>query len=135
LLADLIGTAPTVAVAGLAKNVGKTTTLVVLIEELSRRGRTVGVSSLGRDGEQFDVLDSRISKPAISLPAHSLVATTAALLRDGEVPHTVVSETNQATPLGRVVVVRTRLRWPGQLRLAACGRRVPLCARRARTTC
>jgi hypothetical protein len=107
LLADLIGTAPTVAVAGLAKNVGKTTTLGVLIRELSHEGHTVGVSSLGRDGEQFDVLDSRIPKPAINLPAHSLVATTVTLLRDGEVPYTVVSETNQATPLGRVVVVRT----------------------------
>jgi uncharacterized NAD-dependent epimerase/dehydratase family protein len=40
-----------VAFLGLAKNVGKTTALVGVLEQLHRMGITAGTTSAGRDGE------------------------------------------------------------------------------------
>lgn len=45
-----------IAFLGLAKNVGKTTALVAVLEELHRLGRAAGVTSAGRDGESFDAI-------------------------------------------------------------------------------
>ncbi|HEY1435025.1 MAG TPA: hypothetical protein VGG65_06595, partial [Thermoanaerobaculia bacterium] len=45
-----------VAFLGLAKNVGKTTALVAVLEQLHHFGRAAGVTSAGRDGESFDAI-------------------------------------------------------------------------------
>ena len=52
-------TAPTrrLALVGLAKNTGKTEALAALLRELAAAGRRVGVTSVGRDGEERDVID------------------------------------------------------------------------------
>jgi hypothetical protein len=105
-LSDLIAPARRVAVVGLAKNTGKTETLGAILRELQALGRTVGVTSVGRDGEARDVIDARIEKPRIRLAAGSFVATTDALLRASAIPHQLVRETGMRTPLGRVVVAR-----------------------------
>jgi hypothetical protein len=68
----------------------------------------VGVTSVGRDGEERDVIDSRIEKPRVRLPAGSLVATTDGLLRTSAIPHELLEETGVRTPLGRVLVARLR---------------------------
>ena len=52
---------------GLAKNTGKTETLAALLRELEAAGQPVGVTSVGRDGEEHDVIDSRIEKPRVRL--------------------------------------------------------------------
>jgi hypothetical protein len=66
----------------------------------------VGVTSIGRDGEEHDVIDARIAKPRIRLVAGSIVATTGALLRASDVAHERLSETGMRTPLGEVVVAQ-----------------------------
>jgi hypothetical protein len=104
--ADLIAPARRLALVGLAKNTGKTETLGVLLRECQERGRRVGVTSVGRDGEERDVIDIRIEKPRVELCAGSLVATTDALLRAGAIPHELVLETGVRTPLGRVLIAR-----------------------------
>jgi hypothetical protein len=106
LLSDLLDTSRTVAVVGLAKNTGKTETLATILGELRARDRTVGVTSIGRDGEDRDVLDHAVGKPPIRLAAGSLVATTDMLLRDSGVRCAVVARTGYRTPLGQVVVGR-----------------------------
>jgi hypothetical protein len=106
VLSDLIAPARRVAVVGLAKNTGKTETLGAILRELDMLGRTVGVTSVGRDGEARDAIDARIEKPCIRLAANSLVATTDALLRASGLPFELVNETGVRTPLGRVVVAR-----------------------------
>jgi hypothetical protein len=105
-LSDLIAPAPRLALVGLAKNTGKTEALATLLRELQERGRAVGVTSVGRDGEERDVIDIRIEKPRVELCPGSLVATTDALLRAGAIPYELVSETGIRTPLGRVVIAR-----------------------------
>ncbi|HEV3323687.1 MAG TPA: hypothetical protein VG147_16040 [Solirubrobacteraceae bacterium] len=105
-LAELTASARRLALVGLAKNTGKTETLAALLRELQERGRRVGVTSVGRDGEERDVIDIRIEKPRVELCAGSLVATTDALLRAGAIPHEVVQETGVRTPLGRVLIAR-----------------------------
>jgi hypothetical protein len=105
-----------VALVGLAKNTGKTVALTALLAELSAAGRKVGVTSVGRDGEEHDVIDFRIEKPAVRLDAGSLVATTDALLRRSGVPHELLERTGIRTPLGEVLVAR--LKGAGKIEVA-----------------
>ena len=105
-LAELIAPARRLSFVGLAKNTGKTEALNCALRELREAGRTVGVSSVGRDGEERDVIDIRIAKPGIDLPAGSLVATTDALLGACAVAHETLVHTDFRTPLGRVAVAR-----------------------------
>ncbi len=106
LLSQLTASTRRLALVGLAKNTGKTETLGALLRELDEQGRRVGVTSVGRDGEERDVIDARIEKPRVRLAAGSLVATTDALLRASAIAHELIEETGVRTPLGRVLVAR-----------------------------
>jgi hypothetical protein len=108
LLSELTASARRLALVGLAKNTGKTVALGALLRELEAAGRHVGVTSVGRDGEERDVIDFRIEKPRIEMPGGSLVATTDGLLRASGLSHELLEETNVRTPLGRVLVARLR---------------------------
>ncbi len=119
LLSELIAPARRVAVVGLAKNTGKTETLGTILRELKQRGQTVGMTSVGRDGEARDVIDRRIEKPRLRLCAGSLVATTDALLRASAISHELLHDTGVRTPLGRVLVARLRVE--GEVEVAGPG--------------
>jgi hypothetical protein len=106
VLADLIAGSRRVALVGLAKNTGKTQTLLSILAEHDGAGRTVGVTSIGRDGEARDAIDARIPKPLIELQAGSLVATTDALLRASGLRHELLDRTGIRTPLGEVLLAR-----------------------------
>jgi hypothetical protein len=103
-LTDLIAQARRLALVGLAKNTGKTEALRAILANHAAAGRRVGVTSIGRDGEERDALDARIAKPRIRLAAGDLVATTAALLRASAIPHRRLLQTGVRTPLGEVVI-------------------------------
>jgi hypothetical protein len=96
------------AIIGTAKNVGKTVALNAIVASVGERapGVPFGVTSVGRDGEARDVLDSSIVKPRIALPAGALVATALPLLARAGARVEVVAETPFRTPLGRVAVGR-----------------------------
>jgi hypothetical protein len=106
VLCELIAPARRLALVGLAKNTGKTETLAAILRELAAQEKRVGVTSIGRDGEEHDVIDARIDKPRIVLQAGSLVASTGALLRASGVAHERLAQTGVRTPLGEVVVAR-----------------------------
>ncbi len=106
MLIDLTSSSRRLALVGLAKNTGKTETLAALLRELEAAGRTVGVTSVGRDGEERDVIDARIVKPRVRLRAGSLVASTDELLRASGLEHEVLEQTDARTPLGRVQLAR-----------------------------
>lgn len=108
LLAELTAAHGRLALVGLAKNTGKTVALNALLAEIGREGRPVGVTSVGRDGEEHDAIDFRIDKPRVHLAAGSLVATTDGLLRSSGLPHEVLQSTDVRTPLGRVLLARLR---------------------------
>jgi hypothetical protein len=105
-LSQLIAPTRRLALVGLAKNTGKTETLAAILSELAVQDTCVGVTSIGRDGEQHDVIDARIEKPRIVLQAGSLVASTDALVRASGLAHERLTRTGVRTPLGEVVVAR-----------------------------
>jgi hypothetical protein len=115
-LSELTASTKRLALVGLAKNTGKTEALGALLRELEGQGRRVGVTSVGRDGEEHDVIDSRIEKPRVRLAAGSIVATTDGLLRASGLPHELLEDTGVRTPLGRVLIAR--LRGPGAIEVA-----------------
>ncbi len=116
LLSELSASAERVALVGLAKNTGKTVALAALLRELAAAGRTVGVTSVGRDGEEHDVIDFRIDKPAVELGGGSIVASTDSLLRASGVPMKTLERTGVRTPLGEVLIAR--LTGPGKIEVA-----------------
>jgi hypothetical protein len=107
-LSDLTASVKRLALVGLAKNTGKTVALTALLGELEQRGRRVGVTSVGRDGEARDVIDRRIEKPRIALAAGSLVATTDGLLRASSLAHELLEHTHVRTPMGQVLIARLK---------------------------
>jgi hypothetical protein len=115
-LSDLLAGTRALALVGLAKNTGKTETLAAILREHAAAGRLVGVTSIGRDGEEHDVIDARIDKPRVQLQAGSLVATTGALLRSSGLEHERLVQTGVRTPLGEVVLAR--LSEPGTVEVA-----------------
>ena len=115
-LGELTAGVRLLALVGLAKNTGKTVALNALLGELRAQGRHVGVTSVGRDGEERDAIDFRIAKPRIELAAESLVATTDLLLRTSGLPHETLERTGVRTPLGEVLIAR--LRGPGAVEVA-----------------
>jgi hypothetical protein len=116
LLSELTASVSRLALVGLAKNTGKTETLAALLRELEDEGRRIGVTSVGRDGEERDVIDSRIEKPRVRLVAGSLVATTDGLLSASGIPHNLLENTGVRTPLGPVLIAS--LRAPGTIEVA-----------------
>jgi hypothetical protein len=115
-LHELVAGTRMLALVGLAKNTGKTETLAALLREHAAAGRPIGVTSIGRDGEEHDVIDARIDKPRVELQAGDLVATTGALLRASGVTHERLSRTGVRTPLGEVVLAR--MSKPGSVEVA-----------------
>jgi len=115
-LAELTATAPRLALVGLAKNTGKTVTMNALLGELAGTRETVGVTSVGRDGERHDVIDFRIDKPLVHLGAGDLVATTDSLLSAGGAPYELLERTGVRTPMGEVLLAR--LNGPGTVEIA-----------------
>ena len=105
-LSELIAPARRVALVGLAKNTGKTETLAAILRELAAQDTCVGVTSIGRDGEERDVIDARIEKPRIVLQPGSLVASTDALVRASGLAHERLAQTGIRTPLGEVLIAR-----------------------------
>jgi hypothetical protein len=105
-LSELLADTRALALVGLAKNTGKTEALAAILREHAASSTQVGVTSIGRDGEEHDVIDARIDKPRVELQRGSLVATTGALLRTSGVAHERLVQTGVRTPLGEVVLAR-----------------------------
>src|SRR5690554_1770054 len=92
-----------ISLIGMAKNVGKTTTLNYLIRKLT--DKTLGLTSIGRDGELRD-LTLDIPKPRIYINKGTLIATTTACLELSDFTKQILDSTGIITPLGEVVIVR-----------------------------
>ena len=93
-------------VVGTAKNTGKTTTFNALRAIARRRGVTVAVTSIGRDGEPSDALDSE-PKPRVRLAPGTLVALPSGLLPRS--PALAVLGAGEASALGTIVFARAAL--------------------------
>src|SRR5438105_8281980 len=110
------------ALIGLSKNVGKTTTtnhlLETLLSEKLYRPTELALTSLGLDGEATDALTG-LPKPRYVPQAGLIVATTADLLRRAEQEGAQLEYLMQLpgrTALGPVMLVRVL--HPGQIIIA-----------------
>ncbi len=95
----------TVAVVGLAKNTGKTTTLNAVISVAAVGQLLVGLTSAGRDGESIDEVTG-LEKPSIWVPAGTLFVTAKETLAHC-CAHRIVREIPINTPLGGLVLCMT----------------------------
>ena len=94
------------SIVGMCKNAGKTTMLNWLLAH-SGRGRVLGLTSIGRDGESTDVVTGT-EKPSIFVPAGTLIATAKDMLWPGDVTKEILVSTGIPTPLGEVIIMRAR---------------------------
>src|SRR5690554_5308825 len=93
------------SIIGLAKNVGKTTVLNGLVAEAHEKEISVGLVSIGVDGEERDVWSGRL-KPPVYVPAGSFVATAGPLLDLEGYSWEVIAETGVQSAVGKVLIAR-----------------------------
>ena len=94
-----------IAIVGMAKNAGKTTSLNYFLEEAMDEAMTVGVTSTGRDGERTDIVTGT-DKPSIWLEEGTLVSVPDQLYELADAGLEILRRTEYGTPLGQVLLCR-----------------------------
>lgn len=107
LLDHIIDKYKTLSIVGMSKNSGKTVTLNHLISEAAFEGLTIGITSIGRDGESDDIVTDT-EKPKIYLTEGSLIATARSLMSLSDANIEILKVTNYRTPMGEVIIGRVR---------------------------
>lgn len=92
-----------ISIIGLAKNVSKTTTLNYIIKNLE--GYKLGLTSIGRDGEKYDVI-TQLPKPRIFIKMGTIVATARQSFEASEVKMEILKKTEFNTPLGEILILK-----------------------------
>ncbi len=95
----------TLAVMGMSKNTGKTVALNHLLTQAASTGVAVGVTSIGRDGEDRDQVFF-VPKPPILVWPGTLVATARATLQRAKVSYKFLTATDIASPMGDIVIIK-----------------------------
>lgn len=93
-----------VSIIGMAKNTGKTTTLNYILDE-ARGIYSLGLTSIGRDGEELDRVTAT-EKPKIYIKEGTVVATAKNALMGSDFTREIVGITDYTTPMGKVVFSR-----------------------------
>ena len=97
----------TVSIVGMSKNSGKTVTLNHLILEAMDEEIIVGITSIGRDGENLDIV-TETEKPRIYVGEGNYIATAREMLKFGDANIEIIKVTEYRTPLGEIVIGRVR---------------------------
>lgn len=113
----------TIGFVGTAKNTGKTTTAIHLLEQASAAGICTALTSIGFDGESTDHVTG-LPKPRYAAQKGMLVATALPCLRAGTAQFTDVVSTGLRTILGEVVLATVA--GPGNVVLAGPNRKTDL---------
>ena len=92
------------SIIGMEKNVGKTTVLNKLIEDIGLQ-KTIGLTSIGRDGEDTDVV-TNTHKPRIYVNQGTIIATARDCLRNCDVTKEILYTTDFSTPMGDIIILR-----------------------------
>lgn len=98
--------AQSVAVVGVAKNCGKTTTLNAILQAMPAE-HSPGVLSVGIDGERSDLLIAT-KKPAVIVPEGAFVLSTELAFEQTQSPFEFVDALGYSTPMGQVYIARAR---------------------------
>ncbi|MBT9164646.1 MAG: hypothetical protein DDT23_00650 [candidate division WS2 bacterium] len=91
------------AVGGLAKNTGKTTTLKKIISELQEKGVAFLLTGIGYDGESFDLITG-LPKPRFHLEKGNYLLTSTGLNTQNSGTYDVIQEFDLTNPLGNIVL-------------------------------
>jgi hypothetical protein len=108
LLINAIKKNKVISIIGLSKNVSKTTTLNHIIN-LLRDNHTIGVTSIGRDGEPYDVI-TELPKPKIIIEEGTIFATAEESLKNSDVEAKLIKGTDFTTPLGIINIYKAKNR-------------------------
>jgi len=93
-----------ISIIGMSKNVGKTTTLNHILKEA--RGRiSLGLTSIGRDGEDQDIVTGA-EKPKIYVECGTLIATAKQCLLNSDITREILKTTGFNTPMGEIIICR-----------------------------
>jgi len=93
-----------IGIAGTAKNTGKTTTTSSIMSEVKREKKlSLGLTSIGYDGEDIDNVTG-LPKPRIEVWPGVLVAVAEKCLKVSTAEVEVLEVTNFATPLGKIIL-------------------------------
>ncbi|MCM1990138.1 hypothetical protein [Oceanirhabdus seepicola] len=99
---ELIEPYNSISIIGMAKNTGKTTTLNYILDE-ARGKYSLGLTSIGRDGEEVDRVTTT-EKPKIFIEKNTIVATAKNALFNSDFTKEIIYVTDYTTPMGRVVI-------------------------------
>lgn len=105
ILKDLAEKYKRVAIVGMAKNAGKTTTLNFLIEEAMDQAMLIGVTSTGRDGENTDLVTGT-DKPRVYLDAGTIVSVPVQIYELSDAGLEILKMTDYHTALGQLMICR-----------------------------
>jgi len=106
LLTNAIKKYKVISIIGLSKNVSKTTTLNHIIN-LLRDKQTIGVTSIGRDGEPYDAI-TELPKPKIIVEEGTIIATAEDSLKNSDIEIELIKGTNFTTPLGIINIYKAK---------------------------
>lgn len=94
----------TISIIGMDKNVGKTTVLNHILNEA--RGKiSLGLTSIGRDGEEKDRVTST-EKPKIYIEKGTYLATARQCLVKSDITKEIIDTTGINTPMGEIIIVK-----------------------------
>jgi len=106
LLNNAIKQYKVISIIGLAKNVSKTTTLNHIIN-LLRKKHTIGITSIGRDGEPYDTI-TELPKPKIIVKEGTIFATAEDSLKNSDIETELIKSTDFLTPLGTINIYKAK---------------------------
>ena len=95
----------TLAIMGMTKNTGKTVALNHVLAQAAASNVRVGVTSIGRDGEDHDQV-YMVPKPPVLVWPGSLVATARATLQRAKARNKFIASTGIHSPMGEIVLVQ-----------------------------
>lgn len=107
IIVDIAKKYSMIAVVGMAKNAGKTVALNALIDDAMMNDIPIGLTSIGRDGEQQDIV-TNTEKPLIYVNEGTLVATSEMLFNRSEARLEVLNVTDESTSMGPIIIGRVK---------------------------
>ncbi len=92
-------------IAGTAKNTGKTTTTAAILRALYDKNISIGLTSIGYDGEEIDNITG-LPKPRFLLKTGLIVAIAETCIKVSKAKFKIIKSTNIMTPLGRILIAK-----------------------------
>lgn len=107
LLEHIRGKYERVSIIGMSKNSGKTVALNYLIQEAGDEGICIGITSIGRDGEDMDIV-TNTDKAPIFVEDGTIIATSTKMAELGDANVEILRVTDFRSPLGDIIIGRVR---------------------------